>query len=123
MRFSVYRPSYDLADTRYGRLLATGAPTLLLYIVLPSGRIQQVAAVADPDPERCEQLGAPCYFTERSPAHAYPIDQWVGHPTPTEAVAEAIGGQTKRIASARAKLAKLEAGLARYNAAAEALQG
>jgi hypothetical protein len=121
--FSVYRSSYDLTDTPYGKLVAAGAPTVPLFFVLTSGRIQQLNAVADPDPERTERMGAVCYFTERSPHHAYPMDQWIGQPTPGEALAEAITGQTERIASARKRLAKLEAGLVRYNAAAEALGG
>jgi hypothetical protein len=118
---SRYRPAADLSDTPYGRLREAGAPIVALYVHTVAGRIQEINAVLDPSERRAEQMGGPCYFTERSPHHAYAIGQWIGHFTPGEAVAQAIGYQTERVDAARKKLARLEAQLARYHAAAEAL--
>lgn len=123
MRIYPYRPVDDLTDTAYARALAAGAPTLPLYFLMPSGRVQRVNAVEDPSPTRSANMGDTCYLTERSPHYGYTLSQWIGHPTPDEAVAEAIGNQTRLIERARAKLAKLEARLEVYNAAAEALAG
>jgi hypothetical protein len=121
--FAVYRTKVSLADTEYGRLLAAGAPTVPLYFVLPSGRIQQLNGVLNPDPRFTELFGGPCYYTERCPYHSYGLGVYTGNLTPGDALADAIGRTAADLDAARTRVAKLEAALERYNAAAEALGG